>query len=94
MAAASTMATSTSVLYAAAPFGEVVGEKQYRCLVCHQLLHFHVVPHQRLTEHLHDHCPAVTPALRGRLPRANRPPWHNAPSSVAAAAAAKRGRRK
>ena len=78
------MAASSGVLYAAAPFEEVVGEKQYRCLACHQSLSFHNVPDQRLTEHLHDYCPAVTPAVRSRLPRRNRPPWH-APSSQAQA---------
>nr|TKV90290.1 hypothetical protein SEVIR_9G018850v2 [Setaria viridis] len=87
--AAAWMARSRGVLYTAAAFGEVVSEigKQYRCLVCHQPLSFCNVPDQRLTEHLHDHCPAVTPALRSRLPRANRPPWH-------AASEAKRRRHK
>ena len=72
---AAAMAASSGVLYAAAPFGEVVGQKQYRCLACHQSLSFHNVPDQRLTEHLHDYCPAVTPAVRSCLPRRNRPPW-------------------
>ncbi|CAL4945363.1 unnamed protein product [Urochloa decumbens] len=85
--ASASMARSRSVLCHAAPFGEVVGEKEYRCLVCHKSLTFPYVPDQHLTEHLHYHCPAMTPAVRSRLPRANRPPGH-------AAAEAKRRRYK
>ena len=69
----STMARSRGVLSAAVGDGD---DKylQYRCLVCHETMAFRNVPDKRLVEHLHHHCPAVTPAVRSRLPRPNRPP--------------------
>jgi len=72
----STMARSRGVLSAVVGDGD---DKylQYRCLVCHETMAFRNVPDKRLVEHLHHHCPAVTPAVRSRLPRPNRPPWHH-----------------
>lgn len=69
------MMASNEVLHTTSAFGEVVGGYDYRCLVCHQLLTFHSDPNNRMVQHLHESCPAMTPAVRRRLLPRNRPPW-------------------
>ncbi|KAL6630663.1 hypothetical protein ACP70R_028514 [Stipagrostis hirtigluma subsp. patula] len=68
------IAASKRDLYTTAAFGEALGGDYFRCLVCHQQLTLPTAPDHRFVEHLHDDCPAVTPAVRRRLPRRNRPP--------------------
>ncbi|KAL6630664.1 hypothetical protein ACP70R_028515 [Stipagrostis hirtigluma subsp. patula] len=71
---AASIAASKNDLYTTAAFGEVIGGGKFRCLVCHQQLTLPTAPDYRFVEHLHDDCPAVTPAVRSRLPRRNRRP--------------------
>ncbi|CAO2204844.1 unnamed protein product [Urochloa humidicola] len=86
--AAASMAMSKEHLYTTWPFGEHISDQNYRCLVCHQTIPFHTAPDHRMVEHLHGGCPAMTPGVRRRLPRLNRPPWPRQPPPPADDAAA------
>ncbi|RCV24453.1 hypothetical protein SETIT_5G085600v2 [Setaria italica] len=86
--AVASMVISKEPLYTTSAFGELIRDHNFRCLVCHQPLTFLSAPDNRMVEHLHDHCPAITPAIRRRLPRRNRPPRPQQPPPAAAAAAA------
>lgn len=69
-------------LYSTKSFAEVINFEKYRCLVCHQTLVFRTAPDHRMVEHLHG-CDAMTPGLRSRLPRPNRPPRsHHLPAAA------------
>ncbi|KAL6905988.1 hypothetical protein ACP4OV_003589 [Aristida adscensionis] len=83
---AASIAMSKKALFTVAEFGEAIDVERYRCLVCHQTLYLMTAPDFRLIEHLHGDCPAVTPHVRRRLPRRNRPPWQQ-PAAQAAGAA-------
>ncbi|KAJ1258654.1 hypothetical protein BS78_10G092000 [Paspalum vaginatum] len=60
-----------------AAFGELIGGDRFRCLVCHKPLTLRNEPNNRMVSHLHDECPNITPGIRSRLPRRNRPPRLN-----------------
>ncbi|CAO2160878.1 unnamed protein product [Urochloa humidicola] len=84
---AASMAMSKKQLHSTWPFGEHIFDYNYRCLVCHKPIDFHSAPDNRMVEHLHDDCPAMTPGVRHRLPRRNRPPWPRQPRPPPPAAA-------
>ncbi|CAL4957887.1 unnamed protein product [Urochloa decumbens] len=84
--AAASMATSKRQLYTTWRFGEHIDDYNYRCLVCHQTIPFNTAPDHRMVEHLHADCPAMTPGVRRRLPRPNRPPRPAQPPPPPAAA--------
>ncbi|CAO2193447.1 unnamed protein product [Urochloa humidicola] len=83
---AASMVMSKKKLHSTWPFGEHIFDYNYRCLVCHKPIDFHSAPDNRMVEHLHDDCTAMTPAVRHRLPRRNRPPRQPLPPPPAAAA--------